>query len=114
MHEQDILELMLGTPGGGLHGTAPGKDKRLQFDRLRGHAAALMRCTHGDLTVQAPSESRPSACLTLDVPLPVVVLNASVRRHFSMLMTLSDSVSLSVVGGSLRIGCTVCCAREKA
>ena len=51
---------------------------------------------------------RRSACLTLDVPLPVVVLNEYVRKHFSMLMELSDSVSLSNAGGRLRIKCTVC------
>ena len=49
-----------------------------------------------------------NACLTLDVPLPVVVLNEYVRKHFSMLMELSDSVSLSNAGGRLRIKCTVC------
>jgi len=31
-----------------------------------------------------------------------------VRKHFSMLMELSDSVSLSNAGGRLRIKCTVC------
>ena len=54
-----------------------------------------------------------SSSLTLDVPLPVVVLNEYVRKHFSMLMELSDSVSLSNAGSSLRIGCTVCGLWEK-
>ena len=82
MHEQDILDLMLSALVCDPHGAFSAKDKRLQFDRLREHAAALVRCMHGSLTVQEPSEHRPNACLTLGVPLPVVVLNASVRRHF--------------------------------
>ena len=61
-----------------------------------------------DLNIQEPSETQRNACLTLDVPLPVVVLNEYVRKHFSMLMELSDSVSLSNAGGRLRIKCTVC------
>ena len=68
-----------------------------------------MHYTHGNLmNIQEPSETQRSACLTLDVPLPVVVLNEYVRKHFSMLMELSDSVSLSNAGGRLCIGCTVC------
>ena len=114
MHEQDILDLMLSALTCDPHGAFSAKDKRLQFDRLREHAAALVRCMHGSLTVQEPSEHRPNACLTLGVPLPVVVLNDSVRRHFSMLMALSDSISLSGAGGCLRIGCTVCGAWESA
>lgn len=69
---------------------------------------ALMHYTHGNLDIQEPLETRRSACLILDVPLPVVVLNEYVRKHFSMLMELSDSVSLSNAGGRLRIKCTVC------
>ena len=103
MNEQDIISLILGEPEDDFHGTVPSKDKRLRFDRLRGHAGAL-----GNLDIQEPSETRRSACLILDVPLPVVVLNEYVRKHFSMLMELSDSVSLSNAGGRLRIKCTVC------
>lgn len=108
MNEQDIINLILGESGGDFHGTVPSEGKRQQFDRLRGHAGAIMRHTHGSLTIQEPTETRFSASLTLDVPLPVVVLNEYVRKHFSMLMELSDSVSLSNAGGRLRIGCTVC------
>ena len=108
MNEQDIINLILGEPEDDFHGTVPSKDKRLRFDRLRGHAGALMHYTHGNLDIQEPSETRRSACLILDVPLPVVVLNEYVRKHFSMLMELSDSVSLSNAGGRLRIECTVC------
>ena len=108
MNEQDIINLILGESGGDFHGTVPSEGKRQQFDRLRGHAGALMRHTHGSLTIQEPTETRSSASLTLDVPLPVVVLNEYVRKHFSMLMELSDSVSLSNAGGRLRIKCTVC------
>ena len=72
-----------------------------------------MRHTHGSLTIQEPTETRFSASLTLDVPLPVVVLNEYVRKHFSMLMELSDSISLSSFGSRLRIGCTVCGLWEK-
>ena len=108
MNEQDIINLILGEPGGDFHGTVPSEGKRQQFNRLRGHAGALMRHTHGSLTIQEPTETRSSASLTLDVPLPVVVLNEYVRKHFSMLMELSDSVSLSNAGGRLRIKCTVC------
>ena len=108
MNEQDIISLILGEPEDDFHGTVPSEDKRLQFDRLRGHAGALMHHTHGNLNIQEPLETRRSACLTLDVPLPVVVLNEYVRKHFSMLMELSDSVSLSNAGGRLRIKCTVC------
>lgn len=97
MNEQDIINLILDEPEDDFHGTVPSKDKRLQFDRLRGHAGALMHYTHGNLDIQEPLETRRSACLTLDVPLPVVVLNEYVRKHFSMLMELSDSVSLSNV-----------------
>lgn len=107
MNEQDMIHLILGEPEDDFRGTIPAKDKRLQFDRLRGHAGALMHHTHGNLNIQEPSETRRSASLTLDVPLPVVVLNEYVRKHFSMLMELSDSVSLSNAGGWLRIGCTV-------
>lgn len=85
MNEQDIINLILGEPEDDFHGTVPSKDKRLRFDRLRGHAGALMHYTHGNLDIQEPSETRRSACLTLDVPLPVVVLNEYVRKHFSML-----------------------------
>lgn len=113
MNEQEIISLILGEPDGDFHGTVPSEGKRQQFDRLRGHAGALMRHTHGSLTIQELAETRSSASLTLDVPLPVVVLNEYVRKHFSMLMELSDSVSLSSVGGRLRIGCTVCGVREK-
>ena len=113
MNEQDIINLILGEPDGDFHGTVSSEDKRQQFDRLRGHAGALMRHTHGSLTIQEPAEARSSASLTLDVPLPVVVLNENVRKHFSMLMELSDSVSLSNAGGRLRIGCTVCGLWEK-
>lgn len=109
MNEQDMINLILGEPEDDFHGTVPSKDKRLRFDRLRGHAGALMHYTHGNLmNIQEPSETQRSACLTLDVPLPVVVLNEYVRKHFSMLMELSDSVSLSNAGGRLRIKCTVC------
>ena len=108
MNEQDMIHLILGEPEDDFRGTIPAKDKRLQFDRLRGHAGALMHHTHGDLNIQEPSETHRSASLTLDVPLPVVVLNEYVRKHFSMLMELSDSVSLSNAGGRLRIQCTVC------
>lgn len=108
MNEQDIINLILGESGGDFHGTVPSEGKRQQFDRLRGHAGAIMRHTHGSLTIQEPTETRFSASLTLDVPLPVVVLNEYVRKHFSMLMELSDSVSLSNAGGRLRIKCTVC------
>ena len=108
MNEQDIISLILGEPEDDFHGTVPSKDKRLRFDRLRGHAGALMHYTHGNPDIQEPSETRRSACLILDVPLPVVVLNEYVRKHFSMLMELSDSVSLSNAGGRLRIKCTVC------
>lgn len=108
MNEQDMINLILGEPEDDFHGTVPSKDKRLRFDRLRGHAGALMLHTHGDLNIQEPSETQRNACLTLDVPLPVVVLNEYVRKHFSMLMKLSDSVSLSNAGGRLCIGCTVC------
>ena len=96
MNEQDIINLILGEPEDDFHGTVPSKDKRLRFDRLRGHAGALMHYTHGNLDIQEPSETRRSACLTLDVPLPVVVLNEYVRKHFSN------------AGGRLRIKCTVC------
>ena len=82
MNEQDIINLILGEPEDDFHGTVPSKDKRLQFDRLRGHAGALMHYTHGNLNIQEPLETRRSACLTLDVPLPVVVLNEYVRKHF--------------------------------
>lgn len=108
MIERDIINLILGELDDDFHGTVPNKDKRLQFDRLREHADALMHHTHGTLNIQGPSETRRSADLTLDVPLPVVVLNKQVRKHFSMLMELSDSVTLSNAGGRLRIGCTVC------
>lgn len=85
MNEQDIINLILGEPEDDFHGTVPSKDKRLRFDRLRGHAGALMHYTHGNLDIQEPSETRRSACLTLDVPLPVVVLNEYVRKHFPCL-----------------------------
>ena len=104
MNEQNMINLILGEPEDDFHGTVPSKDKRLQFDRLRGHAGALMHHTN----IQEPSETHRGACLTVDVPLPVVVLNEYVRKHFSMLMELSDSVSLSNAGGRLRIKCTVC------
>ena len=113
MNEQDIINLILGEPDGDFHGTVPSEGKRQQFNRLRGHAGALMRHTHGSLTIQEPTETRSSASLTLDVPLPVVVLNEYVRKHFAMLMEFSDSVSLSNAGGRLRIGCTVCGLSEK-
>lgn len=113
MNEQDMISLILGEPDGGFHGTVPSEDKRQQFDRLRSHAGALMCHTHGSMSIQEPTEARSSASLTLDVPLPVVVLNEYVRKHFSMLMELSDSVSLSNAGGRLRIGCTVCGLWEK-
>ena len=113
MNEQEIISLILGEPDGDFHGTVPSEGKRQQFNRLRGHAGALMRHTHGSLTIQEPTETRSSASLTLDVPLPVVVLNEYIRKHFSMLMELSDSVSLSSADGRLRIGCTVCGVREK-
>ena len=86
MNEQDMINLILGEPEDDFHGTVPSKDKRLRFDRLRGHAGALMHYTHGNLDIQEPLETRRSACLTLDVPLPVVVLNEYVRKHFSMLV----------------------------
>ena len=112
MNEQDIISLILGEPEDDFHGTVPSKDKpeagNLAVNYLRGHAGALMHHTHGNLNIQEPLETRRSACLTLDVPLPVVVLNEYVRKHFSMLMELSDSVSLSNAGGRLRIKCTVC------
>ena len=38
MNEQDIISLILGEPEDDFHGTVPSKDKRLRFDRLRGHA----------------------------------------------------------------------------
>ncbi len=113
MNEQDIINLILGESGGDFHGTVPSEGKRQQFDRLRGHAGAIMCHTHGSLTIQEPTETRFSASLTLDVPLPVVVLNEYVRKHFSMLMELSDSISLSSFGSRLRIGCTVCGLWEK-
>ena len=113
MNGQDIINLILGEPDGDFHGTVPSEGKRQQFNRLRGHAGALMRHTHGSLTIQEPTETRSSASLTLDVPLPVVVLNEYIRKHFSMLMELSDSVFLSNVGSRLRIGCTVCGLWEK-
>ncbi len=113
MNEQDIINLILGEPDGDFHGTVPSEEKRQLFDRLRGHAGALMRHTHGSMTIQEPTEARSSASLTLDVPLPVVVLNEYVRKHFAMLMEFSDSVSLSNTGGRLRIGCTVCGLWEK-
>lgn len=40
MNEQDIINLILGEPEDDFHGTVPSKDKRLRFDRLRGHAGA--------------------------------------------------------------------------
>ena len=49
MNEQDIINLILGEPEDDFHGTVPSKDKRLRFDRLRGHAGALMHYTHGNL-----------------------------------------------------------------
>ena len=49
MNEQDMINLILGEPEDDFHGTVPSKDKRLQFDRLRGHAGALMHHTHGNL-----------------------------------------------------------------
>ena len=102
MNEQDIINLILGEPDGDFHGTVPSEGRRQQFNRLRGHAGALMRHTHGSLTIQEPTETRSSASLTLDV-----------RKHFSMLMELSDSISLSSFGSRLRIGCTVCGLWEK-
>ena len=51
MNEQDIINLILGEPDGDFHGTVPSEGKRQQFDRLRGHAGALMRHTHGSLTI---------------------------------------------------------------
>ena len=45
MNEQDIISLILGEPEDDFHGTVPSKDKRLRFDRLRGHAGALMHYT---------------------------------------------------------------------
>ena len=41
MNEQDMINLILGEPEDDFHGTVPSKDKRLRFDRLRGHAGAL-------------------------------------------------------------------------
>ena len=41
MNEQDIINLILGEPEDDFHGTVPSKDKRLRFDRLRGHAGAV-------------------------------------------------------------------------
>ena len=113
MNEQEIISLILGESDGGFHGTVPNEGKRQQFDRLRDHAGALMCHTHGSMTIQEPTEARSSASLTLDVPLPVAVLNEYVRKHFSMLMELSDSISLSSFGSRLRIGCTVCGLWEK-
>ena len=52
MNEQDIINLILGEPDGDFHGTVPSEGKRQQFDRLRGHAGALMRHTHGTLTIE--------------------------------------------------------------
>lgn len=54
MNEQDIINLILGEPEDDFHGTVPSKDKRLRFDRLRGHAGALMHYTHGNLNIQEP------------------------------------------------------------
>ena len=51
MNEEDIINLILGEPDGDFHGTVPSEGKRQQFDRLRGHAGALMRHTHGSLTI---------------------------------------------------------------
>ena len=62
MNEQDIINLILGEPEDDFHGTVPSKDKRLRFDRLRGHAGALMHYTHGNLDIQEPLETRRSAC----------------------------------------------------
>ena len=38
MNEQDIINLILGEPDGGFHGTVPSEAKRQQFNRLRGRA----------------------------------------------------------------------------
>ena len=58
MNEQDIINLILGESGGDFHGTVPSEGKRQQFDRLRGQAGAIMRHTHGSLTIQEPTETR--------------------------------------------------------
>lgn len=65
MNEQDIISLILGEPEDDFHGTVPSKDKRLRFDRLRGHAGALMHYTHGNLdhsgAVGNPPQRLPDA-----------------------------------------------------
>lgn len=61
MNEQDIINLILGEPGGDFHGTVPSEGKRQQFDRLRGHAGALMRHTHGSLD-HSRADGNPLQC----------------------------------------------------
>ena len=56
MNEQDIINLILGEPEDDFHGTVPSKDKRLRFDRLRGHAGARCRC---DGRRRGPGHLRP-------------------------------------------------------
>ena len=58
MNEQDMINLILGEPEDDFHGTVPSKDKRLRFDRLRGHAGARCRC---DGRRRGPGHLRPDA-----------------------------------------------------
>ena len=90
MNEKDIISLILGEPEDDFHGTVPSKDKRLRFDRLRGHAGAR----HVEALPRRVRVPRRAQAL------PGTGLRLSVQRT-SMIEIELDGKKVSVAEGSM-------------
>lgn len=85
-------------------GTSVDEEKIALFTDLRSKADELARLMRGKLTVRPPENTSRNVIIMLDLPLPVVVFNESVRARLADLIRRADDVSFAAPGGtSLRI-----------
>ena len=106
LHTDDIVAAMTAEtkdfPGSGQD---PAKAEA--YGKLKAHAAAIARVLHAPWHAEDPTPQKRNAFVCFDVPLPVNILNTSIRGRLAALYQLADMVTLSSVHGRLRMTFTV-------
>lgn len=82
-------------------------EKAAVYDRLKEHGAAIARVLRAPWHADDLALRERNTFVYVDFPLPLNIINDSIRSRISEMYTLADMVTFAEVGGRLRMTFTV-------
>ena len=106
MNIQDMAAVMA-AKNEAFRGTEQVPEKVTIYNQLRAHAAAIAKTLRTPMHADSLELREQNTFVYIDFPLPVNILNDSIRGRIAEMVRLADMVTLAEVRGRLRMTFTV-------